>query len=329
MKLLVTGASSDTGQRVVARLREMGHHVVLFARQAESDLASLDLIPGRLPEPGQPWGEDGEAFDRALQGCAIVCHLAHIRFAPAVVQRAHAAGVMRIICLSSMRRFTQWPDAAALSVIAAEEALVHGPPGWVVLRATMIYGGGHDRNISRLIDLVERWPVLALPGGGRHLIQPLHVDDLVEAILYACHSPGVQNRFFHLGGPEPISLRDAVRTIATALGKRPLILPIPLGPARLLARLCGREVYERVRRMGEDRTTSAPLVLGRRDRERHAHLRRLVEARATHLPVDSGPALGRPSGFPHIWWAHHHRQPRPFAQGIAEMLSHRRAAHPL
>ncbi len=160
---------------------------------------------------------------------------------------------MRTVCVSSARRFTRWPDEPARAVIAAEAELASDPAGWVALRATMICGGGRDKNIARLVRLVRRWPVIPLPGGGRRLIQPLFVDDLVEALLAASHAPEVAGRIIDVAGPEPISLREAVRVIARALGRRRVIVPVPLAPARWAACVFRRSALGRVRRLGEDR----------------------------------------------------------------------------
>jgi nucleoside-diphosphate-sugar epimerase len=254
MRVLVTGATSDTGRLLCDRLLARGHTVVCFAREPVGLAGEVLAEVGQLPEPGEDWGENGERFDAAVEGCALVHHVAHIRYAPAVVSRARVAGVMRTICVTSARRFTQWPDLAARQVIRAEEELAGDPEGWVALRATMIYGGAHSRNVTRLVDLVRRWPVIALPGGGRRRIQPLFIEDLVDAILAASHAQGVAGRVVDVAGPEPIPVREAVGIIARELGLRRLTVPIPLGPAVLLARLAGPDSLARVRRLGEDRT---------------------------------------------------------------------------
>ena len=53
----------------------------------------------------------------------------------------------------------------------------------------MIYGAPGDRNLSRLLALLPRVPVLPVPGGGRHLQQPVHVADVADAVLNAVERP--------------------------------------------------------------------------------------------------------------------------------------------
>ena len=49
----------------------------------------------------------------------------------------------------------------------------------------MIYGAPGDRNLSRLLAVLRRAPLLPVPGGGRHLQQPVHVADVADAVLNA------------------------------------------------------------------------------------------------------------------------------------------------
>ena len=44
-----------------------------------------------------------------------------------------------------------------------------------------------------------------------------------------------RERVLHVADPSPVTLREAVETIARALGKRPLPLPFPMPVARLAA----------------------------------------------------------------------------------------------
>ncbi len=103
MRVLVIGATSNTGRRLCARLLEQGHHVVCFTRRAEGLPAEAEIVVGHLPGPGEGWGESGTRFDEAAAGCSVVFNLTHIRFAPRVVARArggrHAHG-LRLVSAS-------------------------------------------------------------------------------------------------------------------------------------------------------------------------------------------------------------------------------------
>lgn len=101
---------------------------------------------------------------------------------------------------------------------------------WTIIRPTMIYGTPADRNMVRLLRALRRLPVLPLPGGGKGLQQPVHVDDLASAIVAALERPATIGRAYDLAGPEPISLRAVIQEAGKAVDRHPSLVPLPLGP---------------------------------------------------------------------------------------------------
>ena len=110
----------------------------------------------------------------------------------------------------------------------------------------MIYGAPDDRNVNRLLRLFRRWPrwlpvVVPLPDGGRHLVQPVFVDDVVEAYAAAVARPDVTGASIVVAGPQPISYASFVRDCAAAVGRRAHVLPVPsgllIGLAKVMATL--------------------------------------------------------------------------------------------
>jgi nucleoside-diphosphate-sugar epimerase len=105
----------------------------------------------------------------------------------------------------------------------------------------MIYGRPGDRNMARLLAFVRRSPVVPLTGGGHRLIQPVHVDDLAGFIATALEADAAVGRAFNVAGPEPLTLRQVVEATGRAVGRRPRLVPLPLGPAIAAVR-----AYERL-----------------------------------------------------------------------------------
>jgi nucleoside-diphosphate-sugar epimerase len=120
---------------------------------------------------------------------------------------------------------------ARVAVAREEIALARGA---CVLRPTMIYGKGRDKNISRLIRLMRRWRVPIVPGDGSQLIQPLHVDDLVD--LIACHKKASAAGLYPVGGAEALPLGELVETLAQVLGLRCPVVALPRGALKFAAR---------------------------------------------------------------------------------------------
>ena len=97
--------------------------------------------------------------------------------------------------------------------------------GACVMRPTMIFGHGGDRNISRVARLMRKWHVGIVPGPGSQMIQPLYVDDLAHVVI-AHHDTPIAG-LFALGGLEAAPVREVVKTLAEILGVRLPLLTAP------------------------------------------------------------------------------------------------------
>ena len=69
------------------------------------------------------------------------------------------------------------------------------------------------------------------------LRQPVHAEDLAEAVCAVLKSDATCGRSYNLSGGETLSYRQMVERIFVAEGRTARVLPLPLGPLRLLLRL--------------------------------------------------------------------------------------------
>jgi len=128
------------------------------------------------------------------------------------------------------------------------------------LRPTMIFGDEQDGNLTRLMRAIQRWPVLPLPGGGRNLVQPVFVTDVAGAVHAALTRDGALGHTYDLGGPQPMTYREMLMSMAAAMGRTIRIVPVPIEPLLPLVWLFQKIAAHptlttaQLRRMKEDRT---------------------------------------------------------------------------
>jgi uncharacterized protein YbjT (DUF2867 family) len=256
VKVAVTGATGFTGRRVVSELGRRGHAVVALVRPPTTGRKlpeAVRIVEGDMADPA--------ALGRLLAGQDAFVHVASLGFghAEAVASAVEAAGIERSVFFSSTAVYTRLPAASRAVRLAAEQRLRALPGRWTILRPTMIYGDAGDRNLSRLIRFVARSPIVPLPGGGRALIQPVHVEDLARAAVDALECAATARREYDLPGAEAAPLRELVHHVGRLLGRRLLLLPLPLRP---MARVAGlwhhfglppRVGSEQMLRLGEDK----------------------------------------------------------------------------
>ncbi len=211
----VIGASGRSGLAVCRALVGAGVGVVPVVR----DLGKWGVVSG-----GALGGlaaraadlADGGALRAALAGAGAVVCCAHARFAGAVVGAAPAGA--RFVFLGSTRKFTRWPDAHGLGVLAGEAAFLASGRDGVMLHPTMIYGAAGEDNVRRLAALLRRLPVVPLPGGGRALVQPIYQDDVTRCVVAALGRAWAGPRSMVIAGPVAVSYAAFVQAVARAAG---------------------------------------------------------------------------------------------------------------
>ncbi len=259
MRLLVTGGSGFLGGYVLAEAARRGHQCVALAR---SDAAArtvadcgAELARGDLGERAGL----GEVF--AAAHCDALVNLASLGFghAPAIVEAARVAGIDRSVFISTTAVTTSLPARTKQIRLAAEQLIRQSGMKWTIMRPTMIYGAPGDRNLSRLLTLLRRVPVLPVPGGGRHLQQPVHVADLAGAVLAAVERPAAAGTSYDIAGPVPLTFADLLRISARVVGSRARFVPVPMAAAIAAARCYERlDCHprfraEQVQRLAEDK----------------------------------------------------------------------------
>jgi uncharacterized protein YbjT (DUF2867 family) len=214
---------------------------------------------------------DAASLDRWLDGCASLVYCASMGFGhvPAVVAACERAGIRRAVFVSTTAIFTRLPAPSKSVRVAAEDAVTRSRLRWTIVRPTMIYGAPGDRNVERLLRFLRRSPVVPVPGSGRSLVQPVHVDDLAGAIVAAWASPAAEGRTYDLSGATPFPLDTMLDLAGAACGRRVRKVHLPLGSVAgtlgllesLGARLPVRR--EQVLRLAEDK--AFPHDAARRD----------------------------------------------------------------
>ena len=129
--------------------------------------------------------------------------------------------------MSSLWRFSRVPSAAVDEVIESEAVVEASDRPWVLLRPSMIYGPGNDRNISRLRNHLRRWRWIPIFGRGYTMHQPVYVEDVVGATITAVDQPDIEHRSYALAGGEMLTYRDLLQTLGHSIGVSPSLCRCP------------------------------------------------------------------------------------------------------
>ncbi len=259
--ILVTGITGHSGRWFAERLVREGYadpiRCTLRATSDASFLAKTRLnystVVGDITNPA--------FLDRITKGVDTILHIANIHFSERIVEAAIRNGVKWVILVHTTGRYSRFNSASAEYIRIEDRILgLKSNIALTVLRPTMIYGSSRDQNMCRLIDYLYRHKFFPIFGSGNNLMQPVHARDLGNAYYDVLVNPEITiNHAYNLPGKEPIRYIDLVRTISRALGRKNIIVTVPMWLSLLAARLftaVSRKSpisVEQVMRMKEDK----------------------------------------------------------------------------
>jgi len=224
--VLLTGATGFTGSFVRQELRQRGIPFDCLVRPSSKveelkDL-NLKLVEGNL--------NDVESLRRVFPGYKALINVASIGFgaAPNIVKACQESGIKRTIFVSTTAIFTKLNAKSKVVRQAAEEAIRASELDYTILRPTMIYGTPGDRNMIRLLRLIQRSPIIPVPGSGQSLQQPVYVEDVAWAICEVLNNPKTYRREYNISGGQVLNYNGVIQIASQALGKKPRVVHIPI-----------------------------------------------------------------------------------------------------
>jgi nucleoside-diphosphate-sugar epimerase len=211
--VLVIGGSGVVGSLLVSAMRSEGLRTYTLTRRGG---------PNRIDLRG-----DITSLATDLPCVPTVFTTVPITLLSAAVPALVRAGATRLITLSSSNVTTKKNDDARDSENALTTQCTAAGISWTMLRPTLIYREGHDRNITRIATLIRRFRAFPLYGQATGLRQPIHADDVVKAMVLAAATPATSNRIIEIGGGETLPYHEMVGRIFDALRLRRILLNVP------------------------------------------------------------------------------------------------------
>jgi len=252
MQILLTGATGFIGAALVGHLLAAGHRLRLAVRDpavAKARWPGCEAVT--IDFADEP---DADDWRPLLAGVDVVINAVglfreatgpesgnqrfetvHVRAPMALFDACLRAGVVRVIQLSAMGADEAAVSPYHLSKKKADDHLLSLPLQATVVQPSLVFGE-HGASSRAFLRMAAR-PLLPLPAGGRQCVQPVHVDDLAAAVTRLVDAAAPPRRLAVVG-PRPLTLRDYLQCLRSALGLGRLhVLPIPMPLSRLAARV--------------------------------------------------------------------------------------------
>lgn len=248
-KVCVLGGTGFIGRALCAALTAAGDAVTVITRDA-TRARPLAMLPGLRVAAVDPY--DAAQLERAFAGHDVVVNLvgilnergrdgagfrrAHTELAARVVRACRAAGVERLLHMSSLGADAdRGPSHYLRSKGAAERAIRDecGGVRWTIFQPSVVFGDG-DSFTNRFAGLLRLAPVLPLARPDARFA-PVWVDDVIAAFMQARADRATAGETFQLCGPRVYSFRELVTYVRDTLGLRSMIVGLPDPLSRLQA----------------------------------------------------------------------------------------------
>ena len=255
-RIFMTGASGFVGSHVLPALLGAGHTVTALARNEKVEVAlrtrhaaaasALQIHIGDVASPA--------TLEGALRGHDAVVHLVALARdwnGGADLERINVGGTVNMLDTARRDGVRQFIHLGALGVeeraalhyasskARAERAVRESGLTYTILKPSLMWGerDGFFNIVAALVKVPA--PIVPVPGNGKSRFQPIWVGDVARVVVAAVQAPATfAGRSLELGGPRYWTYAEITQEVARALGKRRIVLPMPVPLISLVAGVC-------------------------------------------------------------------------------------------
>ncbi|MFD3516013.1 NAD(P)H-binding protein [Streptomyces sp. NPDC058657] len=234
--ILVTGATGNIGSALLKQLHASG----------AGPLRGLTRDAARASFPRQVEAVEGDFADPAslkpaLEGVQSLFLVSRVGPDADILQVARQAGVEHVVLVSSITVQTHPHLGPAAENLAVEQLLKESGMAWTILRPTQFAS-----NTLMWAGSIRAHETVRVPYADTAL-PTIHPADIASVARVALTEPGHQGHTYALTGPEPVSARQQVETLAEVLGREIPFAEISRQQARAqMAAIFGEEAADAV-----------------------------------------------------------------------------------
>ena len=236
----VLGATSLVGNYLLELLSQSDLDITAFTRRCNDDCPAIKGVDWVQLDDNTNMTKYNSIANNQIDFWISV---APIWILPSLFVLLETYRIKRIVALSSTSLFVKSDSSdfleknVATKLSEGEKQLktwaINNGIEWIILRPTLIYGAGRDKNVAEIANFIRRFGFFPLFGAARGLRQPVHANDIATACLAALLNLSVVNHAYNLSGGETLTYRDMISRIFAALGRRPQLVHVPLWFFRL------------------------------------------------------------------------------------------------
>ncbi len=235
MKIAITGATGFIGGYMVKAMLAAGHEVRALCRPGREDaLPERDRVEMHIGDL-----TDADSMRGFLGGCNYLIHLAsaHDHFSYEVMQRVNVYGTEVLLADAKENAADDFQFIVISSAVIGvpvysyyrdskrvQEKIIRGSGiPWASFRPTLVYGVGDQRHTAPLLrKCAARKGTYWIPHEGLSKINPVHVDDLIDAVLKFFDYDRAKDVdcIYEIAGPEGVPFNEFIDLTVAVTGGR-------------------------------------------------------------------------------------------------------------
>ena len=228
MKVLITGAGGFIGSHLVEAALNAKHEVVAVVRNpkiyrrpgADVSVIKVDFSKDVKISDWLTWLVNIDVVINCVgiirESRGNIFDALHTQTPIALFEACEQAGVKRVIQISALGADETAFSHYHLSKRAADDHLMGLNLDWAVLMPSIVYGPGAKS--MALFRAVSALPLIPLIDDGSQPSQPIHIDDLVCAVMQLVEAESPLKTRVEMVGPEPVTMLQLYTKLRAWLG---------------------------------------------------------------------------------------------------------------
>ncbi len=236
--IFIAGASGFVGGHLVNDLLSRGRRVKCLVRSEKKgallSARGAEVVRGDISSPETLRGILGpDDFVVHLVGiieekASATFRAVHVEGTSNLVSEARRAGVKHFFYQSALGADKSSWSAYLKTKAEAEEIVKQSGLNYTIFRPSLIIGPW-DGFTKKILDMLRLSPVIPIPGEGRAKFQPVYIKDWLGCINKVIDTPLSYMSTFDIGGPEHLTYKEIVETLAESAGRKKPTFNIPMG----------------------------------------------------------------------------------------------------
>ena len=248
---LIFGGSGQIGRNLIRKLTKKNYQVTVVTRnihqksyiiKTQANAGYIDIVESNIFEE-QKLRKLFEKADVCINLIGILFESKkgntfkniHTIFPSLLSKLSKEYKLKHFIHLSALGINEATDSDYAKSKLEGEERILKNFPLATIIRPSIVYSVD-DNFTTNFMTLLNRLPIFPLYYEGKTKFAPIHCSDLTD-VIFNVITNNVNSKIIECVGPEIISFKEIIEKLLNLIGKKRLLIPMPLPIAQMSARV--------------------------------------------------------------------------------------------